>query len=84
MVVDSKGEGGGRMDEKRGGVGEEHQARRGSLSVENEQADAEEGRPNPSRDKFSGANADGENIHLPCSATTSRIGNLSRLIHSLI
>ena len=42
--------------------------------------------PNPSREtKFSGANADREYIILffPVQLTTSRIGNLTRLIHTL-
>ena len=50
-----------------------------SLSVENEQADA--GLPNPSREtKFSGANGDRKKIIFPVQLTTSRIGNLTRLI----
>ena len=41
------------------------------------------GLPNPSReDKFSGANADREIFIFPVQLTTSRIGNLTRLIHA--
>ena len=41
------------------------------------------GLPNPSREtKFSGANADREKIIFPVQLTTSRIGNLPRLIHT--
>ena len=44
----------------------------------------ETGRPNPSREtKFSGANADREMSIFPVQLTTSRIGNLTRLIHTL-
>ena len=40
--------------------------------------------PNPSRKtKFSGANADREMFIFPRQLTTSRIGNLTRLIHTL-
>ena len=47
-----------------------------------EQADA--GLPNPSREtKFSGANADREILIIPLQLTTSRIGSLTRLIHTL-
>ena len=50
--------------------------------MENEQAGA--GRPNPSRDtKFSGANRDKELSIFPIQLITSRIGNLTRLIHTL-
>ena len=39
---------------------------------------------NPSRGtKFSGANADREILIFPVQLTTSRIGNLARLIHTL-
>ena len=42
------------------------------------------GLPNPSRDtKFSGANADREIFVFPAQLTTSRIGNLTRLIHTI-
>ena len=42
------------------------------------------GRPNPSRDtKFSGANRDREAFICSVQLTTSRIGNLTRLIHTL-
>ena len=49
-----------------------------------EQADAGTGLPNPSREtKSSGANADkGKNI-FPVQLTTNKIGNLTRLIHTL-
>ena len=48
-----------------------------------EQADAGTGLPNPSREtKFSGANADREIFLFPVQLTTSRIGNLTRLIHT--
>ena len=40
--------------------------------------------PNPSRKtKFSGASADRETFIFPVQLTTSRIGNLTRLIHTL-
>ena len=40
--------------------------------------------PNPSREtKFSGANADREIFIFPVQLTTSRVGNLTRLIHIL-
>ena len=44
------------------------------------------GLPNPSRaTKFSGANnADMEIFIFPVQLTTSRIGNLTRLIHTLV
>ena len=43
------------------------------------------GRPNPSREaKFSGANRDREILIFPLQPTTSRIGNLTRLIHTLL
>ena len=42
------------------------------------------GLPNPSREaKFSGANADREIFIFPVQLTTSRVGNLTRLIHAL-
>ena len=42
------------------------------------------GLPNPSREtKFSGANADREMIIFPVQLKTSRIGNLTRFIHTL-
>ena len=42
------------------------------------------GLPNPSREtKFSGANADREIFLFPVQLTTSRIGNRTRLIHTL-
>ena len=42
------------------------------------------GLPNPSREpKFSGANADWEILIFPFQLTMSRIGNLTRLIHTL-
>ena len=42
------------------------------------------GRPNPSRvAKFSGANADREMLIFRVQLTTSRIDNLTRLIHAL-
>ena len=47
-----------------------------------EQADAEQ--PNPSRDTiFSGANGDSEIFIFLVQLTTSRIDNLTRLIHTL-
>ena len=47
-----------------------------------EQADA--GQDCPSREtKFSGANGDGEIFIFPVQLTTSRIGNLTRLIYTL-
>ena len=40
--------------------------------------------PNPSREtKISGANADREIFIFPVQLTTCRIGNLTRLIHTL-
>ena len=42
------------------------------------------GLPNPSREtKFSGANAFREIFIFPVQVTTSRIGNLTRLIHTI-
>ena len=42
------------------------------------------GLPNPSREtKFSGANADREILFFLVQLTTCRIGNLTRLIHTL-
>ena len=42
------------------------------------------GLPNPSREtKFSSANSDREMFIFPVQLTTSRIGNLIRLIHTL-
>ena len=50
--------------------------------IQLEQTDA--GRPNPSREtKFSGANADKEIFFFPVQLTTSKIDNLTRLIHTL-
>ena len=43
------------------------------------------GRPNPSREtKFPGANGDREMSNLPVQLTTSRIGNLTQLILTLL
>ena len=43
------------------------------------------GRPNPFRKmKFSGANGDREKCFSPVQLTTSRIGNLNRLILTLL
>ena len=43
------------------------------------------GRPNPSCEtKFSGANGHREILIFPVQLTTSRIGNLTRLIHTLL
>ena len=43
------------------------------------------GRPNPFREaKFSGANGDREMFISPVQLTTSRIGDLTRLIHTLL
>ena len=52
--------------------------------MENDQADGTE-QPNPSREtKFSGAN-DGEKMFIfPVQLFTSRIGNLTGLIHTLL
>ena len=45
---------------------------------------ARDGTPNPSREtNFSGANADREIFIFPVQLTTCRIGNLTRLIHTL-
>ena len=42
-------------------------------------------RPKPSREtKFSGANGDREMFVFPVQLTMSRIGNLTRLIHTLL
>ena len=42
-------------------------------------------RPTPSREtKSAGANEDREILHFPDQLTTSRIGNLTRLIHTLL
>ena len=51
-----------------------------------EQADAgRDGRLNPSREtKFSGTHGDGGMFISPVQLTTSRIGNLTRLIHTLL
>ena len=44
-----------------------------------------DGKPNPSREtKFSGANGDREMFIFPVQLTTSRIGNLTRLILTLV
>ena len=41
--------------------------------------------PKPSREaKFSGANGDREMLIFPVQLTTSRIGNLTQLIHTLL
>ena len=43
------------------------------------------GRPNPSREtKFLGANVDRDFFFFPVQLTTSRFGNLTRLIHTLL
>ena len=53
-----------------------------SLSVENEQADAAE---TVLRDQLSGgANGNGDMFIFPVQMTTSRIGNLTRVIHTLL
>ena len=55
-----------------------------SLSVENEQNDGTE-LPNLSRKtKVSGANRDRGMLIFPDQLTTSRIGNLTRLVHTLL
>ena len=55
-----------------------------SLGVENEQADAARGgRTCPAEIKFSGANGDREKTVFFVQLTTSRIGSLTRLIHTL-
>ena len=42
------------------------------------------GLPNPCREtKFSGANAERELLFFPVQLTTCRVGNLTRLIHTL-
>ena len=49
-----------------------------------EQADAGRGLPKPSREtKFSGTNVDRDILVFPIQLTTSRIGNLTRLIRNL-
>ena len=50
--------------------------------MENEQADA--GRDLSREIKFSGANGDKKNDIFPVQLTISRIGNLTRLIHTLL
>ena len=53
--------------------------------MENEQADTRREGQNPSREtKFSGANEDREIFIFPVQLTTSRIGNLTRLMHIYI
>ena len=55
--------------------------------MENEQAERGTGRPNPSREeiKFSGATGDDrEMLIFSVQLTTSRIGNLTRLVHILL
>ena len=43
------------------------------------------GLPNPSRETvMSGANGDREIFNFPVQLTTSRIGNLTRLIHAVL
>ena len=55
-----------------------------SLSIENEQADAgRDGRPRLARPNYQGANGDREIFIFPVQLTTSRIGNLPRLIYTL-
>ena len=59
-------------------------SRRLSLGVGNEQTDAgRDGRTRLERPKFSGANGDREMHIFPVQLTTSRIGNLTRLIYTL-
>ena len=56
----------------------------GRNPVSKHQIQPENGLPNPSREtKFSGVNADREILIFPVQLTTSRIGNLTRLIHTL-
>ena len=56
-----------------------------SLSMENEQADAGRDGGTPSGEtKFSGAYGDGGIFIIPVQLTTSRIGSLTRLIHTLL
>ena len=53
--------------------------------MENEEADAGRDGPNPSREaKFSGANGDREMFIFPVQLTSSRIGNHTGLIHTLL
>ena len=53
--------------------------------MENEQAGPGRDGPNLSREtKMSGANEDREIFIFPVQLTTSRIGNLTRLIHTLL
>ena len=53
--------------------------------MENERADAGRYRPNPSREiKFSGADGDRKTFISPVQLTTRRIGNPTRLIHTLL
>ena len=57
-----------------------------SLNMENEKADAgrDETAEPVSRDQISGANGDREIFTFPVQLATSRIGNLTRLIHTLL
>ena len=56
-----------------------------SLSVENEAGSRGTGRSNLSREtKFSVANGGPEIFSFPAQLTTSRIGNFTRLIHTLL
>ena len=57
---------------------------RNPVSKHQIQLSREAGLPNPSREtKFSGANGDRQLFIFPVQLTTSRIGNLIRLIHTL-
>ena len=59
--------------------------KRCSLSMKNEQADAGRVQPNPSCEtKFSGAKGDRGISFFPVQLTTTRIGCLTRLIHTLL
>ena len=56
-----------------------------SLSMEMSRLTRDGTMPNPSRDtKFSGANEGREKFMLPVQLTTGRIGNLARLILTLV
>ena len=53
--------------------------------MENEQAGAGRGRPNPSREtKLLGTNGNREMFIFPVQLATRRVGNLARLIHTLL
>ena len=73
-----------KMDAARKSRGTPRVSIRISLSVENRQARGA-GRPNPSSStKFSGANGGSGIFIFSVQPTTSKIGSLTRLIHTLL